>query len=69
MVSQSAPLAIYLHCYAHKENLILVDSYKFVPEARDFFALLERLYAVRYLKFSCIRNGLRLRTSYIMGNQ
>src|SRR6218665_1873631 len=42
LVRQSAPLAIYVHCYAHKLNLI--DACKSVPEARDFFALLERLY-------------------------
>src|SRR6218665_2308701 len=32
MVRQSAPLAIYVHCYAHKLNLILVDACKSVPE-------------------------------------
>src|SRR6218665_13564 len=42
LVRQSAPLAIHVHCYAHKLNLI--DACKSVPEARDFFALLERLY-------------------------
>jgi len=48
MVSQSAPLAIYVHCYAHKLDLILVDACKTVPEDRDFFALglLERLYVL-----------------------
>jgi len=50
LVSQSAPLAIYVQCYAHKFNLILVDACKSFPEARDFFALLERLYV--NLKFS-----------------
>ena len=30
MVSQSAPLAIYVHCYAHKLYLILVDACKSV---------------------------------------
>lgn len=44
LVRQSAPLAIYVHCYAHKLNLILVDACKSVSEARDFFALLERFY-------------------------
>src|SRR6218665_1440884 len=33
MVSQSTPLAIYVHCYAHKLDLILVDACKSVPEA------------------------------------
>lgn len=43
-VKESAPLAIYVHCWAHRLNLVLVDSCKSVREAADFFALLERLY-------------------------
>ena len=37
-------MAIYVHCYAHCLNLVLVDSTKCVPEASEFFALLEMLY-------------------------
>jgi len=44
LVRESAPFALYTHCYAHKLNLVLVDSCKSVAEATDFFALLERLY-------------------------
>ena len=39
-----APMAVYIHCYAHCLNLVLVDSTKSVPEAAEFFALLEALY-------------------------
>ena len=39
-----APMAVYIHCYAHCLNLVLVDSTKSVPEAAEFFALLEVLY-------------------------
>ena len=39
-----APMAVYVHCYAHCLNLVLVDSTKSVPEAAEFFALLEILY-------------------------
>ena len=35
---------MYIHCYAHILNLVLVDSVKSVPAASDFFALLEALY-------------------------
>ena len=39
-----APMAVYIHCYAHCLNLVLVDSTKSVPEAAEFFVLLEALY-------------------------
>ena len=39
-----APMAVYIHCYAHCLNLVLVDNTKSVPEAAEFFVLLEVLY-------------------------
>ena len=39
-----APMAVYIHCYAHCLNLVLVDSTKSLPVAAEFFALLEALY-------------------------
>ena len=39
-----APYAIYVHCYAHTLNLVLVDSVKNVSVASEFFALAESLY-------------------------
>ena len=44
IVRQPAPLAIYTHCYAHRQNLVLVDSCKSVTYANDFLMLLEKLY-------------------------
>ena len=38
-----APHAIYIHCYAHTLNLVLVDAVKSVQLAVEFFALLESL--------------------------
>ena len=46
LVRESAPFALYTHCYAHRLNLVLVDACKSVAEANDFFALLERLYVL-----------------------
>lgn len=43
-VRESAPLAIYTHCFAHRLNLVLVDSCKSVPDVANFFALVEKLY-------------------------
>jgi len=36
--------AYYVHCCAHRLNLVLVDACKSVREAREFFSLLEKLY-------------------------
>ena len=35
-VKQVAPQALYVHCYAHCLNLVLVDTTKTVPQASDF---------------------------------
>ncbi len=43
-VREFAPNAVYIHCYAHVLNLVLVDSCKSVSSASEFFALLEALY-------------------------
>ena len=36
--------AVYVHCCAHRLNLVLVDATKQLPSAADFFSLLEALY-------------------------
>ena len=43
-IQKLAEWAIYVHCYAHRLNLVVVDSCKSVRYASDFFALLQRLY-------------------------
>lgn len=43
-IREVAPNAVYVHCYAHRLNLVVVDVCKDIPLARQFFALLERLY-------------------------
>ena len=43
-LKEFAPHAVYIHCHAHILNLVLVDSVKAVPDATQFFALLESLY-------------------------
>ena len=37
-------VAHYIHCYAHNLNLVLVDTVKSVPDAMEFFTLLEHIY-------------------------
>ena len=43
-IKQVAPQAMYVHCHAHCLNLALVDTAKKVPEAAEFFVLMEALY-------------------------
>lgn len=38
------PWAMYIHCYAHQLNLIVVDSCKSSRYAADFFAMLQEIY-------------------------
>uniref|UniRef100_A0A671TYV4 TTF-type domain-containing protein n=1 Tax=Sparus aurata TaxID=8175 RepID=A0A671TYV4_SPAAU len=43
-IREQAKYAFYVHCNAHCLNLVLVDTVKAVPEAEEFFSLLEKLY-------------------------
>ena len=43
-IKEAAPMAIYVHCYAHCLNLVLVDSTRNDCEASEFFVLMETLY-------------------------
>ena len=44
LIKDKAPMAYYVHCYAHRLNLILIDTVKVVPHADNVFSLLEKLY-------------------------
>jgi len=44
LLRNEAPLALYVHCHAHRLNLALVDCMKVVTQAAEFFVLLEHLY-------------------------
>ena len=44
LIRPVAPHAIYVHCYAHCLNLVLVDATKKVSDSADFFAIIESLY-------------------------
>ena len=43
-VRREAKYAYYVHCHAHRLNLVLVDVTKSIPEAAHFFSLLEKVY-------------------------
>jgi hypothetical protein len=67
------PNALYTHCYAHRLNLVLVDTVSDLPKAFEFFSLVEALYVFlsrpnaheRYVRFQqqqglCVRELQRL---------
>jgi len=38
------PNAVYIHCYAHRLNLVLIDSISDMSELSDFFDTVQTLY-------------------------
>ena len=44
LIKDKSPMAYYLHCYAHRLNLVLIDTTKVVRQTDYFFSLLEQLY-------------------------
>ena len=47
-VREKAPAALFTHCYAHKLNLVLSQSAKFIPECTVFFKTSEALASFFY---------------------
>src|SRR6218665_3995473 len=43
-IKEHAECAENVHCYAHRLNLVIVDTCKAVRHAADYFALLQKLY-------------------------
>ena len=41
LIQAQCPQAVYVHCYAHCLNLVLIDVVKRLPVASNFFALME----------------------------
>lgn len=66
------PEAIYVHCYAHQLNLVLCHTCQAIPEARDLFELLERVYSffsvslVNHHKFRDVQDQLGLKPSQLV---
>ncbi|XP_036965521.1 zinc finger MYM-type protein 1-like [Acanthopagrus latus] len=63
------PQAIYVHCYAHELKLVLCHTCKAIPEATEFFELLESMYSFFHLslvhhdKFADVQKHLGLDNS------
>ncbi len=41
---EEVPQAIYIHCHAHRLNLVLVDCVRNVKAAGDFFVIVQDIY-------------------------
>ena len=62
-IREKAPLAYYVHCYGHRLNLVLINVVKHVPQAAEFFSLLEELYvfasnSVVHVRFLAIQKEM-----------
>lgn len=43
-IKSIVPQAVYIHCFNHKLNLVVVDCFKHLKESANFFSNLEKLY-------------------------
>ena len=48
------PNAIYVHCYAHKLNLVICDVTKTVPYLSEFYSIINKIYT--YFHTSSVTN-------------
>ncbi|KAG0411775.1 hypothetical protein HPB47_011113 [Ixodes persulcatus] len=44
LLKLEVPQALYVHCFNHRLNLVIVDACKAIDSARTFFSLIEMLY-------------------------
>ena len=55
-IKEVCPEAYYVHCFAHRLNLVIVDTCSINVNARNFFGIVEQLYA--FIEGSTKRHGL-----------
>lgn len=55
-VKEICPSAYFVHCFCHRLNLVVVDSCSRNVVARNFFGIVEKLYA--FIEGSTKRHGL-----------
>ncbi|CAF4508695.1 unnamed protein product [Rotaria magnacalcarata] len=53
---QYIPHAIYIHCYAHKLNLVICDVTKEVPYLSEFYSIISKIYT--YFHKSSVTNEI-----------
>uniref|UniRef100_A0A3B5BCP2 DUF4371 domain-containing protein n=1 Tax=Stegastes partitus TaxID=144197 RepID=A0A3B5BCP2_9TELE len=68
-IKEQAKYAFYIHCSAHCLHLVLVDTVKAVPEAEQFFSLLERLASETQDRLRAIKQVLQEVAQESSGNR
>lgn len=48
--------AVYVHCFAHKLNLVICDVSKVVPYLSEFYSIVSKIYT--YFRSSSVTNEL-----------
>jgi hypothetical protein len=43
-IKEIAPQVIYIHCHAHRLNLVLINTVKHIPEIVDMFSIIQSVY-------------------------
>lgn len=70
-IKEIHPQAIYIHCLAHKLNLVIVDSYAKISSAITFFNIVEALYVYffgNHAYFMKVYDALGIKTSREIGS-
>lgn len=66
-VAEKVPHAIYIHCYAHRLNLVLIDCVKNLDELANFFSTIQTLY--NFISNSNSRHELFVKSQKELGLQ
>ena len=67
LLREKYPQAIYVHCHAHRPNLVSVDNMKFNQEVSILFGIVQFLYS--YILESNTRNDLLKKTQNELGQK
>lgn len=66
-IKEKVPHAAYTHCYAHRLNLVLVNTIRNIPELSDFFYVLQTLYT--FIANSNTRHGMFIEAQKHLGQK
>lgn len=66
-IKEKVPHAAYTHCYAHRLNLVLVNTIRNIPELSDFFDVLQTLYT--FIANGNTRHGMFIEAQKHLGQK
>ena len=64
-IRERIPHARYVHCHAHRLNLVLVDSMKYLPSVFEFFGTIQSLYS--FISTSSVRHEMFVKAQEELG--